>query len=185
MTSKKTVSIQGEPGAFHHVACKQYFNEEVEIIFRQTFDEVFDDLIKKNCNFAVAAAKSSEFGIIPEVEKLMKLHQVSPSGEIKVHINFCLLGMDGASPDKIKQVYSQLPALEASKKFLTANLPQATLNEFYDTAGAAKFVSKQKDPALAAIASKKAAELYGLKILAENIGNSPNSNTRFYVFAAS
>lgn len=185
MTSKKTVSIQGEPGAFHHVACGQYFKEEMEILFRQTFDEVFEDLINKKCDYAIAAAKSSEFGVIPEVEKLMKLHQVVPNGEIKVHINFCLLGMDAASLDKIEHVYSQLPALEACKKFLKSSLPKAKINEFYDTAGAAKSVSGQKDPALAAIASKKAAELYGLKILAENIGNSPETYTYFYVFKAS
>jgi prephenate dehydratase len=181
----KKVSIQGEPGAFHHIACEQYFKEKVKIIFRQTFDEVFDDLINKKCDYSIAAAKSSEFGEIPEVHKLMELYKVSSIDEVKVHINFCLLGTGGSELSEIEQVYSQLPALEACKDFLKANLPQTKINKFYDTAGAAKFVSKQDDSNLAAIASKKAAEIYGLKILTENIGNSPDTHTHFYVFAAS
>lgn len=183
MTS--TVSIQGEPGAFHHIACEQYFKQKVNIIFRQTFDEVFADLAAKKVNFAIAASKSSEFGVIEEVQKLMKLKRLSPSDEIKVHINFCLLGSPGANLRKTEQIYSQLPALEACKKFLQANLAEATINEYYDTAGAAKYVAEQNNPSMAAIASKKAAEIYGLQVLAENIGNSPTSHTNFYVFRAS
>lgn len=181
----KIVSIQGEPGAFHHIACEQYFADKVDVVFRQTFDEVFDDLLTKKADSAVAAARSSEFGVIEEVQNLMRVHNLKPTDEIKVHINFCLLGLASAELKKMEKVYSQLPALEACKNYLSSSLPGAKIIEYYDTAGAAKFVSGQEDNTKAAIASKKAAEIYGLDILAENIGNSPANYTYFYIFAAS
>jgi prephenate dehydratase len=181
---KTRVSIQGEPGAFHHLACGQYFNQETEIIFRETFRQVFDDLTAGNCEYAVAAVENTEFGTIPEVEKLMAKHGLTPVDQIRVHVNFCLLGPADTPLGDIKAVYSQSPALVACSDFIKDKLSTAKANEYYDTAGAAKFVSQQQDPSLAAIASKKAGEIYDLKILAEDIENHHQNITRFVVLKA-
>lgn len=182
--TKTKVSIQGEPGAFHHIACEQYFGSDVEIIFRSTFGEVFDDLLSGKCDFALSAFKSTQFGEIKEANELIKKHSLKPIDQVDIHVNFCLVGLPGTSFGQIKQVYSQVPALVACRDFLEAKLPNAVTNEYYDTAGAAKYVSEQKDPAFVSIASSKAAEIYGLEILAEDISNGAGNVTSFAVLQA-
>jgi prephenate dehydratase len=181
---QKSVSIQGEPGAFHHLACERYFGTGAQVIYRETFKQVFDDLAGGVCDYIVAAIENTEFGTIEEVEKLMAEHGYTPIDQINVHVNFCLLCPADTPLGEIKAVYSQSPALIACSDFIENKLPGVKVNEYYDTAGAAKFVSQQQDPSLAAIASKKAGEIYGLKVLAEDIENHRANITRFVVLRA-
>lgn len=182
--SSQIVSIQGEPGAFHHIACEQYFGSDAQVLFRKTFGQVFDDLLSGDTDYAIVAIENTEFGIISEVKDSVAKHSLEPIDEINVHVNFCLLGTPHSELDIIRDVYSQSPALVACKKFIDSKLQGAKITDYYDTAGAAKLVSEQKDPAMAAIASQRAGEIYGLKVLAEDIENHPENITRFLVLRA-
>jgi prephenate dehydratase len=100
-------------------------------------------------------------------------------GETYVHVQHQLLGIKNAKLSDIKEVYSQLPALAQVEHNLNELLPKAKKIEYFDTAASAKMVADKQDKSLASIASKKAGEIYGLKILKKNVEDDKENFTRF------
>lgn len=170
------VAYGGVKGSYGEQALIQYFGEVEERSFR-TFGEVIGAVVEGRADYGVLPIENTSTGGILEVERLLERDNVYIVGETIVNVAHCLLGL-GEIGD-IKTVYSHVQGFEQSREFLRnydfKEIP------YFNTAISAEFVSKSGDITLGAIASKRAAEVYGLKILKENINYNLENYTRFVI----
>ncbi len=186
---KFNIAIQGDRGSFHEIAAEKYFKENIkDIIYCRNFLDVFRDLDSKKTDYAVVATGNNRYGDINHVYDILldsTLDQDSMHyqiiGEIYININQCLIGLKGTKLKDIREVHSQSPAIIQSMNYIKTNLQNCLLVNEDDTALSCKKVKELKDKSKVAIASKEAAELYDLEILAENIQDDINNLTRFIV----
>lgn len=173
------VAIQGLDTSFHALAAKRLFGDEATLLYCASFSKAFVALQNKEVDHAVVAVENSLYGSINEVYDLLLKYHFWITGEVYEQISLHLLGLPHTSLATITDVYSQAPALAEAESFLDTNLPGAQRHEHGDTALAAEEVAQWKNPEKAAIASRAAAEKYGLSILAENIETHHHNYTRF------
>ena len=176
----KKISIQGFEGSFHQVAARQFFGNDVEIICCSTFREVVNIASNKNVSDGgVMAIENSLAGsILPNYNLLQKSH-LKIVGEIYLRINQNLLINPGVTLEDIREVHSHPMALLQCMDYLEKY--NWKLIETEDTALSAKHIHQHRSKHIAAIASKLAAELYQLNIVAPNIHTLRNNYTRFLV----
>jgi prephenate dehydratase len=176
----KKVSIQGFEGSFHQVAARQFFGSNVEIICCSTFREVVKIASDKNVSDGgIMAIENSLAGsILPNYNLLQKSH-LRIIGEVYLKINQHLLINPGVKLEDIREVHSHPMALLQCMEYLENY--NWKLIETEDTALSAKHIHQHRSKHIAAIASKLAAELYGLEILTSNIHTLKNNYTRFLV----
>lgn len=170
------VAYGGVKGSYGEQALIQYFGEVDERSFK-TFGEVIDAVVNGIVDYGVLPIENTSTGGILEVERLLERDNVYIVGETIVNVAHCLLGL-GEIGD-IKTVYSHVQGFEQSREFLRGydfkEVP------YFNTAISAEFVAKSGDVTLGAIASRRAAEVYGLKILKENINYNLENYTRFVI----
>jgi prephenate dehydratase len=181
---KARVAFQGELEAYSEAAIAQHFGSVYEPIPCNTFCDVLERVRDGTADYGCLPIENSTTGAIRESQELLGefSEKVSICGEVRLRIRHCLLGVPGGSLEKIRIVYSHPQALAQCHKFLEDF--KVTAESFYDTAGAARFIAQQGDPALAAIASRQAAARYGLIILRAGIESNPHNTTRFLVLRA-
>lgn len=174
----KRVSIQGYEGSFHQVAAQLYHGRKVEVIPCDTFrDVVRVASSKKESEGGVMAIENSIAGsILPNYNLLQKSH-LRITGEIYLQIRQNLLVNPGVQLEDIREVHSHTMALQQCYDFLDKY--KWKLVETDDTALSARSIHQHKSKHVAAIASKLAAELYELDVLAPNIHTMKNNYTRF------
>jgi len=182
MTSSKDplVAFQGEPGAFSEDACYKNFGKSVKTRPFQDFQSVFEAVEHDKVTHAVVPVENSIEGSVAQVNDLLLDHDLTISAEIIVPVKHCLMAYDDATIEQIKEVMSHPQALGQCRKFL-ANYPDWRIIPSYDTAGSARIVAESKRKDLAAIASRRAASVYKLKILREDIQSETANFTRFFV----
>lgn len=174
------ISIQGYEGSFHQVAAQMFFGKAVEVITCNTFKEVVKIAgSKKESNGGIMAIENSIAGSILPNYNLLQKSNLKITGEIYLQIKQNLLVNPGVKLEDIKEVHSHTMALQQCNDFLDKH--KWKLVETDDTALSAKYIHQHKSKHVAAIASKLAAELYGLDILAPNIHTLKNNYTRFLV----
>jgi prephenate dehydratase len=174
-----TVAIQGQTASFHDLAARQFFGDDVQIVPCDTFAETFAAL--KTSNYAVVAIENSLFGSINKVYDLLLKEAGWIVGEVYLRIEQCLIGLPEASLKEITEVHSQLEAIAQCEEFLDSELPQAKRLEHHDTAASVEAIKNWGDPHKAAIASRAAAELHHMAILAPEIETNKQNYTRFVV----
>ncbi len=175
---KNQIAFQGEKGAYSESAAKHYFSSEnIVPVPCKTFFDVFKALSSGKVEGAMVPVENTLNGGIREVFNLLDEMPVFAVGEIKLKISHSLLSIPGAKLSGIRKVYSHPQALLQCRKFIHDQ--KLTKIEFYDTAGAAKYVSECKDPAVGAIASETAADDYGLVVLKRHLESDGNNFTRF------
>ena len=174
------VAFQGELGAYSEAAIAQYF-ANYEPIPCRTFREVFERVCEGGADYGCLPLENSTTGIISESQELLRgfSQKIRVCAEVQLRVRHCLLGVPGSSLEQIRTVYSHPQALAQCREFLQAL--GVTVESFYDTAGAARFVAQQRDPTRAAIASHQAALRYRLVILREGIESNPQNTTRFVI----
>ncbi len=172
------IAIQGEKASFHDAAARQWFGDDITQVACESFGEVFGVLNRHEADAAVVAIENSLYGGINQVYDLIESHGYPIVGEVHLPVHQQLIGRRGAT---ITHVYSHPVALAQCADFLDTHYPQAERVEYHDTAGAARFVAETSTDGLAAIATRDAAELYGLDIIAEHIEDNPANFTRFLV----
>lgn len=178
------IAIQGLEASYHDIARQKYFaGKDQEVLHCNTFKEVFDAVDNNSVDFGLVAIENSLYGSINDVYDLLLRYKFWISGEIYLRINHCLIGTKEAKIADIKQVHSQLPALAQCEDFLDTKLSHAERVEEHDTSASAAMVAKSGNMHMAAIASKAAAELHGLKVLASDIESNKQNYTRFIVFS--
>jgi prephenate dehydratase len=174
------VAFQGELGSYSEAALAQYF-EDYEPIPCHTFRAVVERVCAGEADYGCLPVENSTTGIIRESQELLQefSQSIRVCAEVPLRVRHCLLGVPGSSLERIRTVYSHPQALAQCRAFLQTL--GATVESFYDTAGAARLVAQQRDPTCAAIASHHAALRYHLVILREGIESDPQNTTRFVI----
>ncbi len=175
------IAFQGEPGAYSELAAFEHFGSEIETSPCDSFGGVFDAIIHNECSHGMLPFENSLTGSIHRNFDLILRHDVSIVGEYHMKVSHCLLGLSGVQVEDIMVVHSHPQALQQCERSL-AKLGVHTIAET-DTAGSARFVKAKSNSATAAIASKRAAEVFGLEILIENLEDNPANFTRFLTLA--
>ena len=174
------ISIQGYEGSFHQVAAQLFFGKNVEVIPCNTFKEVVKIAgNKKESNGGVMAIENSIAGSILPNYYLLQKSNLKIVGEIYLQIRQNLLVNSGVKLEDIREVHSHTMALQQCYVFLDKH--KWKLVETDDTALSAKHIHQHKSKHVAAIASRLAAELYDLEVIAPNIHTLKNNYTRFLV----
>ncbi len=178
--TKKGIAIQGYEGCFHQVAARQYFGKQVEVIPCATFRDVIKIASnKKESDGGIMAIENSIAGSILANYNLLLKSNLRITGEVYLQINQHLLVNPGVKLEDIREVHSHTMALQQCYDFLDKY--KWKLVETDDTALSAKQVHQHKSKHIAAIASKLAAELFQLDMIAPNIHTLKNNYTRFLV----
>ena len=179
-STKFRVSIQGFEGSFHQEASRQFFGKDVEVICCSTFREVVKIAAnKKESEGGVMAIENSIAGSILPNYNLLQKSNLKIVGEVYLQIKQNLLVNRGVTLDDIKEVHSHPMAIQQCFGFLDKY--NWKLIESEDTALSAKHIHQHKSKHIAAIASKLAAELYDLDIIAPGIQTLKHNYTRFLV----
>jgi len=177
------VGYQGVQGSFSHQALEDYFADVAKVEMNYVhFEDVAAAIKNHEIKYGVLPIENSSTGGITEVYDLVRKYDCHIVGEKIIKVDQNLLGLPGATVAGLKQVYSHPQGLEQSREFFKKH-PGIELIPFFNTARSAKMVSESGDPAKGAVASRQAAKLDGLDILAENINYNVANHTRFIVIA--
>jgi prephenate dehydratase len=172
------VAFQGERGAYGEMATLQYF-PDAKLVPLKSFQEVFEAANNDEVEYIVVPVENSIEGSINEIYDILLQTRMNVIGEIYQRVIHCLI--TNRNVKMIRYVYSHPQALAQCRGYLQKKgfKPVPT----YDTAGAAKMIKENKMSDSAAVASKRAAELYDMEILDEGIEDSRNNYTRFLVLS--
>jgi prephenate dehydratase len=174
------VAFQGERGAFSEDAVISFFGE-AELLPCRYIADVFEAVLGNDTDFGVVPVENSQAGSINDTYDLLLSYPLSICGEIYLRISHSLMALPGETLVAIKIIYSHPQALAQCEEFLRKL--KIEIVPTYDTAGSAKRIKEAGLKGSAAVASKRAAEIYGLEILAEGIETNPNNYTRFFVIS--
>lgn len=176
----KPIAIQGIKGSFHHEVAQLYFSNNAEVVECVSFDGTVESLLKGDSDYSVMALENSIAGSIIPNYALIDTHNLHIVGEHYLDIQHHLMALNGQSIEEITEVHSHPMALLQCKLFFK-DFPLIKLVEAKDTADVAKQITKKNLKGIAAIASKNAARLYGLNILAASIQTIKQNETRFVI----
>jgi len=176
-----TVAFQGEIGAYSEEAAFQFFGSSIQLKPCESLEDVFKAVEQDEVQFGVVPAENSLEGSISRVFDLLLDSGLKVCGETELRVVHCLIGVPEARLDSIKRVYSHPQALGQCKSFLRHL--DCELIPTYDTAGSVKIIKEKGTADGGAVASARAAEIYGMKILAREIEDNPNNFTRFFILA--
>lgn len=174
------VAFQGELGAFSEEAVRLYFGESVVPMPCRTFADVGRAVARGDADFGLLPVENTLAGSVVATFDVLGSEDLEVVGEVIVPIHHCVLGVPGATLKTVQRVYSHPVALAQCARFF-AEHPQIEAVASYDTAGAAKEVADRGEPTEAALAGRAAAERYGLVILAANVEDRHDNQTRFLV----
>ena len=172
------VAFQGEPGAFSEEAALILLGDGIETVPRATFDSLFAAINDGSADVILAPVENTLAGSVHRCYDLLLESGLEISAEVIHHISHCLIGVSGARMENIRSVESHPVALAQCERFFVAH-PEIKRVVAEDTAGSAKAVIATGDPRRAAIASRRAAQVYGGQILAEHLEDDPANFTRF------
>lgn len=176
----KKIAIQGIRGSFHHQVAQDYFGNNVSVNEYLSFEELVDSLLEEKSEYGVMAIENSIAGPIIPNYALIDKNNLKIVGEYYLHIHQNLMALKGQNINDIKEVHSHPMALLQCMDFLKTQ-PHIKLVEDKDTAETAQRISEKNLKNIAAIASKSAAQMYGLEILAPEIQTINNNMTRFVI----
>ncbi len=173
------VAFQGERGAYSEEAIIGHFGEGVEPIPKPSLRDVFRSVEMGEVEYGLVPAENTLEGSITQTYDLLLESELKIRGETILRIVHCLMANPGVSLRDVRRVYSHPQALRQCSHFIERN----SLEEvpMYDTAGSAKMIKEANLRDAAAIASRRAAEIYGLNILFEGIESNPENYTRFLI----
>lgn len=177
----KRIAIQGGYGAFHEIAALGYFeNEEIEIVPRNTFKDLFKALKGGKVDFGITAIENSIAGSIMPNYNLLLESNLQIVGEVYLRIKQNLVALPGQTIKDIKEVFSHPMAILQCQRFFDDH-PNIRLIDTEDTALSAKAIADNQMKNAAAISSASAARKYELEIIAEGIETHKKNYTRFLI----
>jgi prephenate dehydratase len=178
-----TVAYQGEPGAWSEQASLDFFGPSAQPRPFVTFDDVFDAVSQGRCDFGCVPVENSLAGSIHRNYDLLMRHSLRVIGETIVRVRWCLITHPGVALGDLRSVMSHWQALGQTERTLTRMLPSVERKEVYDTAGSVKLLKESGARDAAAIASRRAAQIYDMPVLAEGLEDDPTNYTRFVILA--
>jgi chorismate mutase/prephenate dehydratase len=179
-TLQKTLKVAflGPEYSFSHLAAIERFGQAVDFISVGSIAAVFEDINRGHAEFGVVPLENStDGGVADTLDMFMRMPQIKVGAEVRLKVHHNLLA--NCEQPEIRRVYSKSQALGQCRNWLNKNLPHAKLIDMASTADAARLA--QSEPGAAAVASRQAAVRFGLRILFENIEDSPYNETRFAV----
>jgi prephenate dehydratase len=178
------VAFQGELGAFSEEAVRTFFGDKAEPVPRREFRDVGQAVASGEVEFGALPVENTLAGGVGASYDVLAREALTVIGEVIVPVHLCVLGVPGSNLGGLRRVLSHPVALGQAVRFFESR-PNVEAVAVYDTAGAAREVVKLGEPSTAALASRGAAERYGLTILAENVEDRPDNQTRFLIIAPS
>lgn len=181
------IGYQGAEGAYGHQAALRYFSPwhgKTTYTAFPTFRQMLDAVREQKLSYALLPVENTTAGSVNEAYDLLAAMNLAIVGEEIQPIDHCLIGAASVDLDAIRRIYSHPQALAQCSEFLS-RMSQCTVEEFSNTALAARKILDEGDPSQAAIASEEVARLYGLPVLAHDIANQRHNYTRFLVIGAS
>lgn len=176
------IGYYGVEGSFSEEAMLKYFGDVKHAKNFVEFEDVFDAIKNGEIDYGVVPIENSSTGTISQVLDLINNRGLYINGETVLKINQHLIGIQGTNLDSINEVYSHPQGFEQTSEFLRS-YRQWKLTPFHSTADSVKLVAELNDPTKAAIASQRAAEIYNLNIIKENINNKTGNSTRFFIIS--
>lgn len=181
---KPRVAFQGERGAFSEEAALKLLGPEIELVPRKTFADLFDSLNRGLADYLLAPVENTIAGVVQPSVDLMRSSSLSVLDEVEIKIEQHLIGCPAATFDMVETVQSHAIALAQCHRFFE-NHPNLKTVVADDTAGSVAEVVRRRDPKLAAITGRRAAEIYGARVLRESIQDQAENFTRFVLLSAS
>ncbi len=179
----KRISIYGETGSYSEQAALQYFGgEEIRLRYCKFLPEVFES-VESTSDFGVVPIENSIEGAVTQTYDMLLQSDLSIIGEDIVRIAHCLMAPRGVKLANLKIVYSHQQALAQCRGYIERHGLESI--PFYDTAGSAKMLAVSGIRNAAAIASARAAKVYGLNVLARSIQSNSHNYTRFLIISKS
>jgi prephenate dehydratase len=179
MNPTPIVAFQGEHGAFSEEAVRSHFGAEVRTLPCRAFEDIFAAVEEGRADFGALPVENSVAGSINKAYDLLLDHDLKVWGEILLRVRHHLLALPGTTLDQITTVRSHPQALAQCERFINRHGWQAV--PWYDTAGSAKELAAAPAPGVAVIASRLAAEMYGLEVLVPGIEDLEFNYTRFFI----
>ncbi|MFY8065299.1 MAG: prephenate dehydratase [Flavobacterium sp.] len=176
------IAIQGIKGSFHHQVAQEYFHQNVAVNECLSFDALVDSLLNDKSQLAVMAIENSIAGSIIPNYALIDKNDLHIIGEYYLDIIQNLMVLNGQKLSEIQEVHSHPMALLQCMEFLKKH-PKIKLVEDKDTAETARRIHQKQIKGIAAIASKVAASMYDLTIIASEIQTVNNNMTRFFIIS--
>ncbi len=179
----KKVAIQGLEGSYHDIATREFFkDEEIELICCNTFNEVFSAIASDSKTIALVAIENTIAGSLLHNYELLRDSGTVIIGEQKLRIAHCVCCLPDEDWQDLKEVHSHPVALAQCETFLQRH-PKLKAVQAEDTALSAKEIMEKQLHGHAAICSTRAAKMYGMRILQENVETNKHNFTRFLVVA--
>ena len=177
-----SVGFQGLAGSFSEQALLDYFGESTKTKAVDEFEDIFTQLESESIKYGILPIENSSTGGISDVYDLLNKYDFKIVGEVCLKVNHNLMAIKGATIEDITEVYSHSQALSQCNEFLKLKTSWTQV-PFCNTAKSAEFVYNSKEKFKAAIGSRRAASLYNLDILAQNINSNSKNITRFIVIS--
>ena len=175
------VAFQGEVGAYSEEAAFRFFNSPVQTRPCESLEDVFGAVQREEVPFGIVPIENSLEGSIGQVYDLLLNSELKVCGETELRVAHCLIANPEAQLGSIKKIYSHPQALAQCRTFLSHL--GCELIPAYDTAGSVKMIKEKGITDGGAIASARAAEVYGMKVIASEVEDNPNNFTRFFVLS--
>ncbi len=177
---QKVIGFQGEHGAYSEEAAKKWNSDNVTVPCME-FADVFEGVEAGLFDYGIVPVENNLGGIVGEVNSLLLKKDLHVIDALDIAVSHCLLMMPGTDYREIRNAYSHSQALSQCREFLSRNKLEPI--PYYDTAGAARMISRKQLKGSAAIASRLSAKLYNLEIIKENIQDLDNNRTRFFIIS--
>jgi prephenate dehydratase len=178
------VAFQGEHGAFSEEAATKLLGDTITLVPRATFETLYSAINEGSADYILAPIENSLSGSIHRSFDLLLESGLRINAEVVLAVSHCLIGLPSSSFDGIRQVESHPVALAQCERFFSSH-PWITRVARDDTAGSVRDVLRDGDPSRAAIAGRRAAQVYGGKILLENLEDNRENHTRFLLLSNS
>ena len=180
---KPRVAFQGERGAFSEEAALKLLGEDIELVPQRTFAALFDSIENGAADYVLAPVANSIAGPVQAAVELLQRSSLVARDEVEIQIDQHLIGCPSATLADIQIVQSHPVALAQCQRFF-ADHPQLKPVTADDTAGSVAEVMQRRDATRAAIAGRRAAEVYGASIIRESIQDEAENFTRFVLLSS-
>ena len=179
---KVRVAFQGERGAFSEEAALKLLGPNIELVPQRTFQDLYESVEIGEADYVLAPVSNSIAGTVVASVDLLQRSSFVKLDEVEIRIEQHLIGCPNATLENIETVQSHPVALAQCQRFF-AEHPRLKAVIADDTAGSVAEVARRGDSSHAAIAGRRAAELYGGSIIRESIQDRPENFTRFVLLA--
>lgn len=179
-TGGTRVAFQGERGAYSEAAAVAFFGEEIAPVPCESFDDVFTQVEEGGSSYGIVPIENSSAGSIHRNYDLLLRHELFIVGEYNLRVAHNLIALPGVRLEEVKRVYSHPQALAQCERSLAA-LGDVEKVATYDTAGSVWMLKDRDLRDGAAIASRRAAEIYGMNVLVSDFEDNSQNYTRFLV----